>query len=540
MHVRLEVPGSVAQLILILGLAIPTAHAQVSEEWVARYASATSWNDIPYAMTVDAAGHVYVTGTAATSSGGNDWATIKYNAAGVQQWLRTLDGGGSDAAVAIKTDDAGNVYVTGSSAGGLYSMTAKYNAAGDRLWIQSFTTIGEGDAGVDLALDPAGNVYVTGYNVETVTGFDIITIKYSPGGVEQWVRRYDAGNGEDVPAAIGCDASGIYVTGRSGGNFTTIKYDFNGVQQWVRNYNGGFGSDAPADLVVDAAGNIYVTGQSTGSGTNVDYATIKYDAAGTQQWVRRYDGPTTVLASDYDRAAALAVDANGNVFVTGNSSDDFATVKYSAAGTEMWVRRYNGPAAGGDWATSIAVDGSGNSYVSGSSYGNSTTQYDFATLSYDPSGAVRWTERYNGPGNFYDTPYGIAVHSSGDVYVSGSSGGSGTSDDYTTIKYSPEATTSVPSRQDERRSALALRSDPNPFTPLTRIRFTIPPGTGREHVRLAVYDVRGQEVALLVNEVLAPGTYERELNGKRLAAGVYWSRLQTRGLSETRKMIRVR
>ncbi|HET9326107.1 MAG TPA: SBBP repeat-containing protein [Candidatus Eisenbacteria bacterium] len=540
MHVRLEVPGSVAQLILILGLAIPTAHAQVSEEWVARYASATSWNDIPYAMTVDAAGHVYVTGTAATSSGGNDWATIKYNAAGVQQWLRTLDGGGSDAAVAIKTDDAGNVYVTGSSAGGLYSMTAKYNAAGDRLWIQSFTTIGEGDAGVDLALDPAGNVYVTGYNVETVTGFDIITIKYSPGGVEQWVRRYDAGNGEDVPAAIGCDASGIYVTGRSGGNFTTIKYDFNGVQQWVRNYNGGFGSDAPADLVVDAAGNIYVTGQSTGSGTNVDYATIKYDAAGTQQWVRRYDGPTTVLASDYDRAAALAVDANGNVFVTGNSSDDFATVKYSAAGTEMWVRRYNGPAAGGDWATSIAVDGSGNSYVSGSSYGNSTTQYDFATLSYDPSGAVRWTERYNGPANFYDTPYGVAVHSSGDVYVGGSSGGSGTSDDYTTIKYSPEATTSVPSRQDERRSALALRSDPNPFTPLTRIRFTIPPGTGREHVRLAVYDVRGQEVALLVNEVLAPGTYERELNGKRLAAGVYWSRLQTRGLSETRKMIRVR
>lgn len=541
MHVRLGIPGSVAQLILILGLVISTAHAQVSEEWVARYASATSWNDIPYAMTVDAAGHVYVTGTTATSSGGNDWATIKYNAAGVQQWLRTLDGGGSDAAVAIKTDDAGNAYITGSSAGGLYSMTAKYNAAGDRLWVQSFTTIGEGDAGVDLAVDHAGNVYVTGYNVETVTGLDIITIKYSPGGVEQWVRRYDVGNGEDVPAAIGCDASGIYVTGRSNGDYTTIKYGSDGVQQWVRSYNGtGNGSDSPADLMVDGAGNIYVTGQSPGIGTNDDYATVKYDAAGTQLWVRRYDGPSTVLASDYDRPADLAVDANGDVFVTGNSAGDFATVKYDAAGTEIWARRYNGPAGGADWATSIAVDASGNSYVTGSSYGNSTTQYDFATLSYDASGTARWTERYNGPANFYDTPYGIAVHSSGDVYVSGSSGGSGTSDDYTTIKYSPEATTSVPSRQDERRSAFALRSDPNPFTPATRIRFTIPPGIDREHVRLAVYDVRGQEVALLVNEVLAPGTHERELNGKRLAAGVYWSRLQMGQLSETRKMIRVR
>src|SRR5262245_43679799 len=158
-------------VLLILGLAMfSTAHAQVSREWVARYASATPWNDVPYAMTVDAAGCVYVTGTTATP-GTNDWATIKYNPAGVQDWLRTLNGGGADAAAAITTDDAGNVYVTGSSGGGLYSMTAKYSADGDQLWVQSFTTIGEGDAGIDIAVDHQGNVYVTGYNVAIDTGF---------------------------------------------------------------------------------------------------------------------------------------------------------------------------------------------------------------------------------------------------------------------------------------------------------------------------------------------------------------------------------
>jgi uncharacterized delta-60 repeat protein len=525
-------------VLLLLGLAISTAHAQVSQEWVARYASATPYSDVPYAMTVDAAGYIYVTGTTATSTGGNDWATIKYNSAGVQEWLRTLDGGGSDAAVAITTDPAGNVYVTGWSAGGLYFMTAKYSAAGDQLWVQFFTTIGEGDAGVDIALDHEGNVYVTGYNVETATGLDIITIKYSPGGTELWVRRFDSANGEDVPAAIACDASGIYVTGRSGSSFTTIKYDFNGVEQWVRNYNGGYGSDAPAALIADGAGNLYVTGQSTGDGTNHDYATIKYNAAGTQQWVSRYDGPTTVFANDYDRAAALTVDADGNVFVTGNSADDFATVKYDAAGTEIWVRRYNGPAAGGDWATAIAVDASGNSYVSGSSFGNSTTQYDFATLSYDPSGTVRWTERYNGPGNNYDNAHSIAVHSSGSVYVSGSDGGGGTGLDYATIKYAPAATSVAP-QPHQPRSTFALQSDPNPFTRASRIRFTIPE-THREHVRLAVYDVSGREVALLVNEVLSPGTYERELNGSTFAAGVYWSRLQAGGHSEIGKLTLVR
>jgi hypothetical protein len=277
-------------------------------------------------MTVDAAENIYVTGTTATA-GADNWATIKYNSAGAQVWLRTLDGGGNDAAVAITTDEAGNVYVTGSSAGVLYSMTAKYSATGDQLWVQSFTTTGEGDAGIDIAVDHEGNVYVTGYNVETPTSFDFVTIKYSPGGAELWVRRYDSGSGEDVPAAIACDESGIYVTGRSNDDYTTIKYDFSGVQQWVRSYNGGFGSDSPADLIVDDAGNIYVTGQSPGSGTNDDYATIKYDAAGTQQWVSRYDGPTTVFANDYDRAVGLAVDADGNVYVTGNSSNDFATVK---------------------------------------------------------------------------------------------------------------------------------------------------------------------------------------------------------------------
>jgi hypothetical protein len=129
--------------------------------------------------------------------------------------------------------------------------------------------------------------------------------------------------------------------GRSESSFTTIKYDFNGVQQWVRSYNGtGNSTDAPADLIMDAAGNIYVTGQSTGDGTNHEYATIKYDAAGTEQWVRRYDGPTTVFANDYDVPASRSTRAAW--FVTGNSSDDFAT-SVRRRGYGVWVRRYNGP-----------------------------------------------------------------------------------------------------------------------------------------------------------------------------------------------------
>ena len=65
---------------------------------------------------------------------------------------------------------------------------------------------------------------------------------------------------------------------------------------------------------VDASGNVYVTGTSDGGGTGIDYATIKYNSAGQEQWVARGPG------NGNDFASALAVDGPGNVYVTGTSA----------------------------------------------------------------------------------------------------------------------------------------------------------------------------------------------------------------------------
>src|SRR5881396_2212339 len=154
-------------------------------------------------------------------------------------------------------------------------------------------------------------------------------------------------------------------------------------EAWVARYNGpGSDYDGAVAIVLDSSGSVYVTGDSIGLGTGADYVTIAYNSAGEEQWVARYDGGPA------DAATALAVDSSGNVYVTGQSWSaktseyDYATVKYNADGQEQWVARYDGPANDYDYPTGIAVDNSGNVYVTGESTGLAG-DWDCTTIKYN-------------------------------------------------------------------------------------------------------------------------------------------------------------
>ncbi|MEO0090986.1 MAG: SBBP repeat-containing protein [candidate division WOR-3 bacterium] len=257
-----------------------------------------------------------------------------------------------------------------------------------------------------------------------------------------WVRRYDGENDLDWATAIFVDNNGnVYVTGCSCDtltdlDYTTLKYDSNGNLLWERRYNGpGNGEDVPYVLFVDNQGNVYVTGRSDGSGTYYDYATLKYDANGNLLWERRYNGPE----NSWDCATSLFVDNYGNVYVTGFSFssgtyEDYVTLKYDVNGNLLWERRYNGPGNGYDEANALFVDNYGNVYVTGFSYG-SGTWYDYATLKYDANGNLLWERRYDTPRNGDDGATSLFVDNFGNVYVTGYSLGSGTYYDYATLKY---------------------------------------------------------------------------------------------------------
>ncbi len=205
-----------------------------------------------------------------------------------------------------------------------------------------------------------------------------------------WARRYTGpSNAEDwVRAVAVCEPGIAYVTGSSyksvtDPDYATIRYYPSGDTAWVRRYDGpAHRRDCGMDIAADCPSAIYVTGYSIGSGTGDDYLTIRYDTLGNEVWVNRYNGP----GNGFDVAWAVEIDASSNVYVTGKSKGsgtdfDYATVKYLSNGDTAWVRRYNGPGNDYDWAFVMAVDGFDNVYVTRESPGSLTGQ-DYATIKY--------------------------------------------------------------------------------------------------------------------------------------------------------------
>ncbi|MDW8417958.1 MAG: SBBP repeat-containing protein [Chitinophagales bacterium] len=291
--------------------------------------------------------------------------------------------------------------------------------------------------------DPAGNLYLGGYT-STTGNHDFLVVKLNPAGDTLWTRTYDGlEKGEDEVNDIAVDASGnVYVTGYADNDiakddYVTIKYNANGAVQWIAVYNSPYSqNDEAVSIAVDASGNVFVTGESevNDAGTNEDYITIKYNATGAVQWIKRYNGP----GNSVDRAVKIVLDNAGNPVVTGRAyngaSDDWVTLKYlSADGSLLWTNVLD--YAENDRPGDMAIDAAGNIYITGRAR---STSYDIATRKIDPNGNTLWTKFYLG--TYDDRGIAIALSPSGNVYVAGLNGTSPTDYDVVTIAYNSSGT----------------------------------------------------------------------------------------------------
>jgi uncharacterized delta-60 repeat protein len=575
--------------------------------WVKNYNGIVNGGDYSFAAAVDAFDNIIITGRSDRGSPTfSDMTTLKYNSAGVLQWDVHYNGPGNgvDEGLAIAIDALNNIYVTGRSYGAGTDqdmVLVKYDNNGNQMWVQRYNgPANSTDISRSAAVDGSGNIFICGSSVGTGTGSDFTIIKYDPLGVEQWVKRINGtANAWDAAEIIKTDLSGnIYAAGyiiNANYDYFTVKYNTSGVLLWSQTYNGtGSGNDLAHSLDVDSDGNVFIGGQSTGLGGNYDFALIKYNSAGVQQWVRTFNGP----ANGSDEAYSVVLDPYGDVLIGGGSASvlngmDFVLIKYNSMGSQQWIKTYNGTGNGNDYIRSVSIDNS-NIFVTGESMGSSNL--DFTTIKYFQC----YLTVYAGEDTSIIKGYGgqtanlTAVPSNGNppfsYYWS-------TGDTVQSITVSPEQTTNYFVNISDSKGCMSsdtvtvsviditcgpgnhkvlichkgiticvdthsvnahlkhgdylgpcssagkpfeetpyklFTNYPNPFNPVTYIKFKIPAST---EVKLMIYDCIGREVSALVNTKLEAGTYNIEWNASDFPSGVYFYKLEAGNYFETRKMV---
>ncbi len=398
----------------------------------------------------------------------------------VHQWSQRFGDTVAEVVQDAVVDASGNVIITGlfigtvDFGGGPFVVpgilgdifVAKYDSTGAHLWSKQFGDTGP-DQGNAVAVDASGNVIITGGFAGTVdfgggnlvsAGIDdIFVAKYNSAGVHQWSQRF-GGTSSELGTAVVVDASGnVIVVGLfagtvdlGGGNLVSAgsldifiaKYNSAGVHQWSQRF-GDTGQDVVQSVDVDASGNVVMAGTFNGTvdfgGGNLisagfeDIFVAKYNSAGAHQWSQRY-GDTL-----FDLAGAVAVDASGNVLLTGGfigtvdfgggnlvsaGNNDIFVAKYNSAGAHQWSQRFGD--ASGEVGWGITVDDSASVYVTGAFVGsvdlgggtlNSAGSSDMFMAKYHSDGTYQWSKRFGSTGS--DEGYAIPVDASENVIVTG-------------------------------------------------------------------------------------------------------------------------
>ena len=254
---------------------------------------------------------------------------------------------------------------------------------------------------------------------------------------QAWVQRYNGGftNKTNTPLAMKLDSAGsIYVAGSSQNasnfyDYVVLKYAPNGALQWSARYSPTNGGTYPANgFALDQNGNTYLTGGIVDQNRyshDKSYVignggTVKINTNGTLAWAAPYPGND------------VAVDTNGNVYVTGFSTTEYATVKLDGNASNLWTRTYigtGGPDNPVSVSQKVVTDNAGNVYVAGwadyfgfayPGHTNLTYYSHPITFKYDGAGNCLWTNMYAGEGGIYwgDTK-GLIADGQGNVYVTG-------------------------------------------------------------------------------------------------------------------------
>jgi hypothetical protein len=547
----------------LLGILFITPHTVLADHkthhWSDSFGDAV--DQTVTSVAIDNEGHVIVIGhfDGAVDFGGGDLVAggassctflAKFDGSGAHMWSRNLgdslklctnkmavDGNSN---ILIVNDFNGTVDFGGgviSSQGFRDGVIAKIDAAGDHVWSRRF---GGPSASVEVkaaGVDGAGNLIVAGLFTGTIdfggasltaTWFttNMFVVKFHPTGAHLWSQKYTGGLIE-IAAVAGDPAGNVYITGYHSGSFDLgggtitadfyniflVKYDSGGAHAWSHTYGDAGTYQHAYDVAADLSGNVFITGDylaplDLGGGYlthagNADAYLAKFDTNGNHAWSQPFgDGHN-------ERAYSVATDASGNVAIGGHFFDtiDFGHDVLAANPIDFWAARFDGD---GNHLWSQRFDVANLGLPNDQEYSISVAMNVYGDMAF--------------AGSFKDT-----VDCGGGARL-----GSGGWDIFA-VKFGTPPTAV--------RSAIAAEPEfnvyPNPFNPRTSIVYsTLEPGL----VNARVYDVTGRHIKTLASGIQEARRHVavwngRDDNGRDVASGIYFVRLETRRRTATKKVV---
>lgn len=398
-------------------------------EWAEGFGDNNSDNS--NAVYTDGSGFIYVTGDfqgscslgtfQLTSNGSKDIFVAKYDSSGICVWAKQVGGTGDDVGSAITADASGNIYVTGTfsstvsfgsttlTAGVGYPdiFVAKLDGNGNFIWTNknggAYNELSNG-----ICLDGNGNVYIAGsfgdMNTGASTTFgtttfycwgdeDVFVEKYSNSGAFIWAKQAGGTLAENVRGITADNVGNVYMTGyfkgtsaygsvtlTSASNFAVmvLKYSTSGTCVWAKQSVGAFSWGE--EIALDGNGNLYVVGRYTGSN---NYGTHNLNATGVNAFLTKYDSAGNCIwasgAGGSGWTSHYSVDVDGSLlYVTGTFTDtatfgagsivsngtyDVFVAGYDTAGVCNWVVPFGG--IDNDCGLGVSSDGQDNIYIAG-------------------------------------------------------------------------------------------------------------------------------------------------------------------------------
>ena len=431
---------------------------------------------------------------------------------------RTYGGSGCDVAYSVQQTSDGGYVITGETqsfgagSGDVYLI--RTDPHGDTLWTKTFGGSGE-DAGYSICLTNDGGFVVAGakdYFNEPVPG--VYLIRTNSVGDTIWTRTF-GGSGTDAGYSVQQTSDGGYVVagqtslvGPGAADVYLMKTNANGDLIWSRTY-GGSGLDGAYAVQETSDGGYIITGWWNSA--NAFVYVVKTDVNGDTLWTRRFRRVT----GDYGSSVQETHD--GGYVIAGVSNYSIFLIKTNTTGDTLWTKAF-----GSARFHCTIQQTSDHGYVIATS--NFQDAYLVRT---DEVGDTIWTRIFFGCG-----AYSLQKTNDGGYVIAGESG-----DDAYMIKTNSTGVVPVPEEASTPTGFALEENYPNPFNPSTTIGFEIPVSV---FVSLKVYNVLGQDIAGLVNEVKQAGKHEVTWDASGQASGVYYCRLQADGFAATKKLILVR